>query len=61
MTDQGFNATAVDQGLRADAAEIIVAGYNLRGTGNVLPRESAMILIATLLCSGLDGSRTKHQ
>ncbi|KAK5936858.1 hypothetical protein PMZ80_010977 [Knufia obscura] len=30
VTSQGFNATEVDIGLRADAANIVKAGYNLR-------------------------------
>ncbi|KAJ9612643.1 hypothetical protein H2200_004240 [Cladophialophora chaetospira] len=30
VAQQGFNSSAVDAGLRADAADIIKAGYNLR-------------------------------
>ena len=29
--EQGFNASAIDAGLRGDAADTINAGYNLRG------------------------------
>lgn len=61
MKDQGFNSTAVDESLRADAADIVAAGYNLRGKGKILQSEDLASLIRKLPYSGLDGSRKEYQ
>lgn len=37
VTSQGFNGSAVDAGLRGDAADIVKAGYNLRGEYQAAP------------------------
>jgi hypothetical protein len=60
VTAQGFNATAVNAALRADAVDITKAGYNLRGES---PASTAPNMYArlTYCCSRPLWSRTEYQ
>ncbi|EXJ63244.1 hypothetical protein A1O7_03691 [Cladophialophora yegresii CBS 114405] len=44
VIQQGFNASAVDAGLRHDAADIVKAGYNLRGVVLMGPEQDINVL-----------------